>query len=40
MAANTEAKMARDRTFGTLVRCNGLPNIVRRRRRNFWDGTH
>ena len=37
--ATTEAKMARDGTSGTLVRWDGLPNIVRRRRRNFWDGT-
>ena len=32
------AKTAKDGTSGTLVRCDGLPNIVRRRRRNFWDG--
>ena len=38
-AATTEAKKAKNGSSGTLVRCDGLPNIVRRRRRNFWDGT-
>ena len=33
------AKKAKDGMSGTLVKCDGLPNIVRRRRRNFWDGT-
>ena len=32
-------KEAKNGTSGTLVRCDELPNIVRRRRRNFWDGT-
>ena len=34
------AKKAKDGTSGTLVWCDGLPNIIGRRRRNFWDGTH
>ena len=37
--ATTEVKEAKNGTSGTLVRCDELPNIVRRRRRNFWDGT-